>query len=159
MAEIIWIMHIEGGMVIKDHLNTRLKDNAYAEFINNVQMEAAKVEISCTSIFDNNCKGFKHNVTMRDIISNYKYPNTLKVISLKGVDIKAALERTAEYFTIVNAEIEVSKTGIYNKLQHYNYDMREGIDYIIDILNAVVSTLSMCNLLIFYTIILNTTNS
>lgn len=134
--------HIEGDMVIKDHLEARLKDNAYAEFINNVQMEAAKVDISTTAIFDNNCKGFKKNVTMRDIISNYKYPNTLKVISLKGTDIKAALERTSEYFTIVNGEVEVSKAGNYNKLQPYNYDMWEGIDYVIDISKPINSRIT-----------------
>ncbi|MEK6265850.1 MAG: hypothetical protein N2B06_13945 [Clostridium sp.] len=38
-----------------------------------------KVDISNTAIFDNHCTGFKHNVTMRDIIVNYKFPNTLKV--------------------------------------------------------------------------------
>ena len=96
---------IEGDMLIKDPLKARLKDNAYAEFINNVQMDAAKVDISNTAIFDNHCKGFKHNVTMRDIISNYKYPNTLKVISLKGADIKAALEKSAEYFSIVDGKL------------------------------------------------------
>jgi 2',3'-cyclic-nucleotide 2'-phosphodiesterase/3'-nucleotidase len=139
------IGHIEGDMVIKDHLEARLKDNAYIEFINNVQMEAAKVDISCTAIFDNNCKGFAHNVTMRDIISNYKYPNTLKVISLKGTDIKEALEKTAQYFSIINGEIEVSKAGICNKLQHYNYDMWEGIDYVIDISKPINSRITKIN--------------
>ncbi|MCB2292721.1 bifunctional metallophosphatase/5'-nucleotidase [Clostridium algoriphilum] len=129
--------NIEGDMLIKDPLKARLKDNAYTEFINNVQMEAAKVDISNTAIFDNQCKGFERNVTMRDIIANYKYPNTLKVISLKGSDIKAALEKTAQYFSIVNGEIEVSKVGIYPKLHHYNYDMWEGIEYIIDVSKSI----------------------
>jgi len=137
--------HIEGDMIIKDPLKVRLKDNAYTEFINNIQMEAAKVDISNTAIFDNHCKGFQHNVTMRDIISNYKYPNTLKVISLKGSDIKAALEKTAEYFSIVHCEIEVSKAGIYPKLQHYNYDMWEGIDYVIDISKPINSRVTKIN--------------
>ena len=137
--------HIEGDMLLKDHLKARLKDNAYTEFINNIQMEAAKVDISNTAIFDNHCKGFHHNVTMRDIISNYKYPNTLKVISLKGSDIKAALERTAEYFSIVHGKIEVSMNGSYPKLQHYNYDMWEGIDYIIDISKPINSRITKIN--------------
>ena len=137
--------HIEGNMLIKDQLKIRLKDNAYTEFINNVQMEAGKVDISNTAIFDIQCKGFKHKVTMRDIISNYKYPNTLKVISLKGCDIKAALEKTAQYFTIVNGEIEVSMNDIYLKLKHYNYDMWEGIDYIIDVSKPINSRITKIN--------------
>ena len=127
------IGNIEGDMLIKDPLKVRLKDNAFAEFINKIQMDAAKVDISNTAIFDNSCKGFDNNVTMRDIISNYKYPNTLKVIRLKGYDIKAALEKTAEYFSIANGEVGVSEESIFTKLQPYNYDMWEGIDYVMDI--------------------------
>ena len=136
---------IEGDMLIKDPMKARLKDNAFTEFINNIQMEAAKVDISNIAIFDNQCKGFNCNVTMRDIISNYKYPNTLKVIRLKGYDIKEALEKTAEYFSIVNGEIEVSKAGGRLKLQHYNYDMWEGIDYIIDVSRPIKSRVTKIN--------------
>lgn len=136
---------IEGDMLIKDPFMARLKDNAFTEFINNIQMEAANVDISNAAIFDNQCKGFNHNVTMRDIIANYKYPNTLKVINLKGYDIKKALEKTAEYFCIVNNKIEVSMAGIYPKLKHYNYDMWEGIDYIIDISKPVNSRITKIN--------------
>ncbi|MBC8059883.1 MAG: 5'-nucleotidase C-terminal domain-containing protein [Clostridiaceae bacterium] len=136
---------IEGDMLITDHLNARLKDNAFTEFINNIQMAVAKVDISNTAIFDNNCKGFGHNVTMRDIISNYKYPNTLKVLSLKGSDISAALEKTAGYFSIVNGEIEVNKGFVYPKLQHYNYDMWEGIDYVLDISKPINNRITKIN--------------
>jgi len=136
------IGNIEGDMLIRDPFKARLKDNAYTEFINNIQMDAAKVDISNVAIFDNHCKGFEHNVTMRDIISNYKYPNTLKVISLKGADMKAALEKTAEYFCIVNGVIEVNMAGIYSKLKHYNYDMWEGIDYIIDVSKPISSRIT-----------------
>jgi len=127
------IGYIEGTMNINNPFEARLKDNTFTEFINKVQMDAAKVDISNTAIFDDDCKGFGHNVTMRDIISNYKYPNTLKVLRLKGSDIKAALEKTAGYFSIVQGQIEVNKGFIYPKLQHYNYDMWEGIDYVLDI--------------------------
>jgi 2',3'-cyclic-nucleotide 2'-phosphodiesterase/3'-nucleotidase len=139
------IGHIEGDMLIRDPLKARLKDNAFAEFINNIQMDAAKVDISNTAIFDNNCKGFESNVTMRDIISNYKYPNSLKVISLKGYDIKAALEKTAEYFSMVNGELEVNKARIYPKLQHYNYDMWEGIEYVMDISKPINCRITKIN--------------
>jgi len=139
------IGHIEGDMLIKDHLKVRLKANAFTEFINNIQMDAAEVDISNTAIFDNNIKGFHQNVTMRDIISNYKYPNTLKVIRLKGSDIREALEKTAEYFSIVNGEIGVSMNGGYLTLRHYNYDMWEGIEYVIDISKPINSRITKIN--------------
>ncbi|MBU3114085.1 bifunctional metallophosphatase/5'-nucleotidase [Clostridium lacusfryxellense] len=136
---------IEGDMIIKDPFEARLKDNAYAEFINNVQMDAAKVDISNTAIFDNHCKGFKNNVTMRDIIANYKYPNTLKVISLKGADIKAALEKSAQYFSMVDGNLQVSMNGKYPKVHHYNYDMWEGIEYVIDVSKPINSRITKIN--------------
>ncbi len=38
--------------------------------------------------FHNTSPGFPTYVTMRDIVSNYIYPNTLKVIRITGADIK-----------------------------------------------------------------------
>ena len=71
---------------------------------------------------------------MRDVVSNYIYPNTLKVIRITGQDMKDALERSASYFKqYEGGEIEVNPAFSTPKPQHYNYDMWEGIDYLIDI--------------------------
>jgi len=74
---------------------------------------------------------------MRDIVSNYIYPNTLKVIRISGQDIKEALEQTAQYFTIENGKIKVNPAFSYPKPQHYNYDMWEGIEYELKISNPI----------------------
>ncbi|MBD1380377.1 bifunctional metallophosphatase/5'-nucleotidase [Metabacillus arenae] len=132
------IGHIQGDMEIHDPFSLRLEDNPLIEFINKVQMEAAGVDISNTALFHNHSPGFKESVTIRDIVSNYIYPNTLKVIRLKGHDIKGALERSATYFTLTEeGEIKVNPTFSSPKPQHYNYDMWEGIDYILDISQPV----------------------
>ncbi|MFT8323254.1 MAG: bifunctional UDP-sugar hydrolase/5'-nucleotidase [Bacillus sp. (in: firmicutes)] len=125
---------IDGNMIVADPLASRLEDNSLIEFINKVQMAAAEVQIANTALFNNESPGFKPNVTMRDIVSNYIYPNTLKVLALTGEDIKAALEQSAKYF-MLNEEGEpaVSSDFIHPKPQHYNYDMWEGIEYILDI--------------------------
>lgn len=129
---------IEGDMLITDPLLVRTGDHAAIEFINNVQMDIAGVEISNTSMFNNASPGFEPNVTMRDIISNYMFPNTLKVLRLSGKDIKEALEQSAQYFTLnEDGSLEVNPTYIYPKPQHYNYDMWEGIEYVLDIRNPV----------------------
>jgi 2',3'-cyclic-nucleotide 2'-phosphodiesterase/3'-nucleotidase len=71
---------------------------------------------------------------MRDIVSNYIYPNTLRVIRITGHDIKAALERSATYFEEYDGrEIKINNRFSKPKPQHYNYDMWEGIEYIINI--------------------------
>ncbi|MEH7224965.1 bifunctional metallophosphatase/5'-nucleotidase [Bacillus sp. JJ1566] len=122
-----------GNMTIEDPLKARLKDHALVEFINKVQMDVAKVSISNTALFNNVTKGFPTNITMRDVVSNYIYPNTLTVIRISGQDIKEALERSASYFMVENGDVTVNPNFTTPKPQHYNYDMWEGIDYIFDI--------------------------
>ncbi|MBN3553749.1 bifunctional metallophosphatase/5'-nucleotidase [Fictibacillus nanhaiensis] len=128
------IGQVDGDMKITDPMLTRLKDHPFIEFINKVQMDAAGVDISSTALFDDHSEGFSKHITMRDIVSNYVYPNTLKVIELTGQDMKDALERSASYFS-VNEEGNpiINPAFSIPKPQHYNYDMWEGIDYTIDL--------------------------
>lgn len=79
---------IYGDMQISDAMQTRLQDHPFIEFINKIQMDIANVSISCTSLFHNTSPCFPKYVTMRDIVSNYIYPNTLQVIRITGADIK-----------------------------------------------------------------------
>ncbi|MFD2627210.1 bifunctional metallophosphatase/5'-nucleotidase [Oceanobacillus kapialis] len=126
------IGHIEGDMSISDPLQVRITKHPFIEFIQKVQMEESGVDISVTSLLNNTSKGFTSAVTMRDVVSNYMYPNTLVVLELTGKDIKQALEKSAAYFTLNdNGEIAVNPSYETPKPQHYNYDMWEGIDYII----------------------------
>ncbi|MGG0737774.1 bifunctional metallophosphatase/5'-nucleotidase [Niallia taxi] len=129
---------IDGDMTVCDPMETRLSDSPLIEFINKVQMEAAGVKIANTALFNNDSPGFKPNVTMRDIVSNYIYKNTLKVLSISGKDIKEALEQSAKYFEVdESGNPTVNKSYLYPKPQHYNYDMWEGIDYVLDISKPV----------------------
>ncbi|MFC3039311.1 bifunctional metallophosphatase/5'-nucleotidase [Virgibacillus xinjiangensis] len=126
--------YIEGDMTIDDPLQTRIEKHPFIEFIQKVQMEASGVDISVTALLNNEAGGFKGQVTMRDIVSNYIYPNTLVVLELTGRDIHAALEKSADYFTLdEDRNIAVNPSYIEPKPQHYNYDMWEGIEYTIDV--------------------------
>lgn len=121
-----------GDFYIGDHLEARLRDNALIEFINRVQMEATGVSISCASILTEEITGWKTGpITIRDIISVYPHSNTLKVLQVSGADIKAALERSAECFTYIDNEIALKESKLTPKPIHCDYDMWEGIEYII----------------------------
>lgn len=125
---------ITGDMLVDDPMKIRTEDNPLIEFINKVQMDVSETTISNTALFHNGSPGFPQHVTMRDIVSNYIYPNTLKVIEISGQDIKDALERCASYFLVEsNGELTVNPDFTTPKPQHYNYDMWEGINYILDI--------------------------
>ncbi|WP_248930119.1 bifunctional metallophosphatase/5'-nucleotidase [Paenibacillus hamazuiensis] len=129
---------LKGDMLVRDPMATRLKDNPLIEFINKVQMEISGAPISNTALFDNISPGFPPDITMRDIVSNYIYPNTLQVIRISGQDMKDALERSASYFKQYDGgPIEVSPDFTTPKPQHYNYDMWEGIEYTINISRPV----------------------
>ncbi|RKQ30914.1 bifunctional metallophosphatase/5'-nucleotidase [Oceanobacillus halophilus] len=132
--------YIKGDMTIKDPFKARLKKHPFIQLIQEVQMNASGVDISVTSLLNNESTGFNSVVTMRDIVSNYMYPNTLVVLELTGKDIKAALEKSAAYFILdPNGELNVNPSYITPKPQHYNYDMWEGINYTINVRQPIGS--------------------
>ena len=120
-------------MNITDPMAARIHEHPYIEFINRVQMWASGAKISGTALFNNEGKGFGEIITMRDVITNYIYPNTLAVLKITGTDLKAALEQTANYLVLKDGQIVFNPQFIDPKPQYYNYDMYEGIDYAIDL--------------------------
>lgn len=128
------IGQVVGDMTIADPMQCRSAAHPFIAFMNKVQMDAAGVDISNAALLNNESEGFAETVTMRDILTNFMYPNTLTVLRLTGKDIKAALEQTAAYFQ-VNADgtLGVNPAYIEPKAQHYNYDMWEGIEYELNI--------------------------
>jgi 2',3'-cyclic-nucleotide 2'-phosphodiesterase/3'-nucleotidase len=127
-----------GDMRVTDPMALRLKEHPLIEFINRVQMELSGAAISNTALFDNISPGFPPDITMRDIVSNYIYPNTLQVIRISGQDIRDALEHSASYFAAYDGgPVRVSPSFSEPKPQHYNYDMWEGIEYKLNISRPV----------------------
>ncbi|MDK8182260.1 bifunctional UDP-sugar hydrolase/5'-nucleotidase [Paenibacillus sp. UMB4589-SE434] len=134
------IGQVEGDMTVTDAGQVRLSDHPLIEFINRVQMEYGQTTISNTALFDDTAPGFVGRITMRQVLANYIYANTLKVIRVTGQDIWDALEQTASYFDCTeqgSEHIRINEAYLYPKPQHYNYDMWEGIEYEIDISRAV----------------------
>ena len=120
------------------HLDMALNGSSLANFINQIQLETSKADISCTS-FANIIKGFNKNVTVRDIMSTYKFPNTLAVLEVNRKYLKLALERCASYFHIDNETISISNRFLKPKVQHYNYDYFNNIEYTFDLRKPVGS--------------------
>ncbi|USS84474.1 bifunctional metallophosphatase/5'-nucleotidase [Fructilactobacillus myrtifloralis] len=131
------LAHIDGSMTYTDPFEVRLHGSAFVNFIQKVQMETMGCDISATALFSNEARGFENPITMRNIITNYVYPNTLSLLEISGADLKAALEKTAEYFTIKNGEIIVDPKYHHPKIRDYNYDMYAGIDYTIKVSNPI----------------------
>lgn len=114
------------------HLDMAINGSHLANFINQIQLEESGADISCTS-FANSIKGFDKNVTVRDIMSTYMYPNTLVLLEVSREDLKLALERSASYFNNNSGELSVSDLFLKPKVEHYNYDYFANINYTFDL--------------------------
>lgn len=133
------IATVQGDMLYENAMDVRIHKHPYVQFLQQLQMEVTGAPISCTSLFHDQPGGFKPVVTMRDIVTNYIFPNTLKVLAVTGEQLMLALEQCASYFTVENDEITVAPSFLYPKAQPYNYDMWEGICYTMDISKALGS--------------------
>lgn len=114
-------------------LTMALEGTLIANFFNQVQLDASGADISATSLA-NTVKGFDTQITIRDIVSTYIFPNTLKTILVNRKVLKTALERCAEYFDY-NCEGEpcISEGFLSPIVQHFNYDYFAGIEVTMDI--------------------------
>ncbi len=110
------------------HIEMALSGSNLANFINRIQLYASGADIACTS-FANSIKGFNTDVTVRDIVSTYVYPNTLVVYEVTGEILKRALSRSAEYFYYDGEEVRISDSFLKPKVEHYNYDYFSNIEY------------------------------
>ncbi|MHA7583289.1 bifunctional metallophosphatase/5'-nucleotidase [Paenibacillus vandeheii] len=128
------IGEVAGDLSIADPAALRLAAHPFIAFVHQVQMEATGAQISNTALLSEEARGFGALITVRDVLSNFIYPNTLTVLELRGQDIRDALEQTARYFEVeASGEVIVNPAYMQPKPQHYNYDMWAGIEYELDI--------------------------
>lgn len=117
------------AMPIESPLQARLNGHPYINLINRIQSDATGVDISATSLFNDQVQGFQEIVTRRQIVNSYVYPNTLAVVAITGAQLKAAIEQSVNYFTVENDQITVAQDYLVPKVQHFNYDMYSGVEY------------------------------
>ncbi|WP_413375659.1 bifunctional metallophosphatase/5'-nucleotidase [Paenibacillus taichungensis] len=134
------IGEVAGDLSITDSAALRLAAHPFIAFVHQVQMEATGAQISNTALLSEEARGFGSLITVRDVLSNFIYPNTLTVLELRGQDIRDALEQTARYFEVeASGEVVVNPAYMQPKPQHYNYDMWAGVEYELDISKPVGS--------------------
>lgn len=126
------IGQVEGDMSINNMFYARLNGHPFTNFLNKLQLELTGADISAVSLFDT-AIGFKDKITVRDVLVNYPYSNTLRLIEISGEDLKHALEKTASYFDKEDNQIIINPKYHYPKNRSYIYDIFYGIDYEIDL--------------------------
>lgn len=113
-------------------IDSMLLGNHIADFFNYVQKEATGADISITAL-NNELFSFSKNVTIREILSSYQYPNSLYLIEVGERELLEALETTASFFILANGIPTISEKYLYPKMELYNYDYYYGIEYEFDL--------------------------
>jgi 2',3'-cyclic-nucleotide 2'-phosphodiesterase / 3'-nucleotidase / 5'-nucleotidase len=103
-----------------DAHEARTRDTPILDFVNEVMRRTANADLSATAAFDINSRLPKGPVRIADIAGLYIYDNTLKAVRITGAQLRAYLEKSAEYFGS-------------NNIPGYNFDVISGADYTIDI--------------------------
>ena len=117
----------------REHMDMAVNGSVIANFFNQVQLEASGADLSLTSL-GNVVKGFNRQVTIRDVVATYVFPNTLKTLKVDRKILKACMERCAEYFELgEDGKLQVSQSFLMPIVQHYNYDYLTGLEVTIDV--------------------------
>ncbi len=75
----------------------------------------------------NEIAGFRSEVSVRDIIATYPYPNTLIVCRISGKQLKQVMGGAREYFAVAtDGTVQVAESFLVPKVEHYNYDYYMG---------------------------------
>ena len=126
----------DGPILIEDEFQARLQKHPLVSLVNQVQIHRAKSQLASSALF-NGVVGFNQEITMRDLVTTYLYPNTAVVKKITGKALREMLEFSANYFTInESGNIAYSPEFDLPKPQHYNYDMVDGVDYTIKVSNT-----------------------
>lgn len=72
-------------------------------------------------------------VAIKDVADIYLYPNTLRVVKVKGAQVREWLERSAGLFNRIDPALTAEQELINTKFPSYNFDIIDGVTYRIDV--------------------------
>ncbi|NMW85250.1 bifunctional metallophosphatase/5'-nucleotidase [Peptoniphilus sp. AGMB00490] len=111
----------------EDKIKMATEGSALADLINKIQREYTSSDISITS-FANVVSGLKKNLTTRDVLNTYRFPNTAIVLEIDGKTLRKALEQNYTYIEY-DGEYKIAKRFLEPKEEHYNFDFFYGISF------------------------------
>ncbi|MGX7052378.1 bifunctional metallophosphatase/5'-nucleotidase [Leuconostoc palmae] len=130
------IAHLINAVPIQSPLHLAQYGNDILQLIAHVELEASKADLALVSL-NNNDSTFPQKLTLRHILQNYPFDNTLVIKKIFGKQLKESLEHTAEYFKLSKGELMINDEWLVPKVEHYNYDLVYGLSYTIDVTRPV----------------------
>ena len=124
-------------------LDVRKQPHRLVDWIHQLQRHACDADLSVVSL-PNEMAGFQGEVTVRDLAATFVFANTLTLLAMTGRAILDALEQTATYFEVEQGRLVTSPAFLSPKVEHYNYDMYQGIEYVIDASSPIGQRIRTC---------------
>jgi 2',3'-cyclic-nucleotide 2'-phosphodiesterase (5'-nucleotidase family) len=114
----------------------RVRDTPIIDFINQVQRRVAGTDLSSAAAFNLDAVIPEGDVSVADIARLYVYDNnTLMAVRITGTELRAYLEKSAEYY---NECPDGRCERVTNRsVPGFNYDIVLGVDYTFDLTRPV----------------------
>ena len=113
----------------------RVRDTPILDLINEVQRKAAGADLSATAAFSTSARIPRGPVTVADVAGLYVYDNTLKALRISGAQLRAFIEKSAEYYLPCPGGRCERITN--PAVPGYNFDVVSGVDYTLDLSRPV----------------------
>jgi 2',3'-cyclic-nucleotide 2'-phosphodiesterase / 3'-nucleotidase len=124
---------LEAPIEPEEKLSCALSGSAVAHLINEAQIEASGADISCTAL-PNGATGLPAKVMERDICAAYPFANLLMKAEITREVLLSSLERCASYLELgPDGKPQISDLFLRPKVEHYNFDLYEGIHAVADL--------------------------
>lgn len=132
---------ITSDLTIKDPLSARSKKHPLFQLINEIQLSLTGGDISLASL-PNDTHGLPHDVSLNDIAVSFPFENDIVLLEVTGDILIQALEQNASYFDLKDGKLIINKAFLIPKVEHYNYDVYDGIEYTMDIKKPIGKRIS-----------------
>lgn len=113
----------------------RVEDTPILDLINEVQRRVTGAELASTAAFSLSATIPEGPVTVADVAGLYVYDNTLKAIRISGAELRAYIEKSAEYY--LPCPGATCERVVNERVAGYNFDAVTGIDYTLDLTRPV----------------------
>jgi 2',3'-cyclic-nucleotide 2'-phosphodiesterase (5'-nucleotidase family) len=113
----------------------RTRDTPILDLVNEVQRRVSGADLSSTAAFTLTSRIPEGPVTVADVAGLYVYDNTLKAIRITGEQLRAYLERSAEYY--LPCPDGACERVVNPAVPGYNFDVVSGVDYTLDLTRPV----------------------
>ncbi|MBD0319195.1 MAG: 5'-nucleotidase C-terminal domain-containing protein [Gemmatimonadetes bacterium] len=113
----------------------RTQDTPILDLINEVQRTVSGAELSAAAAFSLDARIPAGPITVADVAGLYLYDNTLKAVRISGAQLRAFIEKSAEYY--LPCPGGRCEKVVNPAVPGYNFDVVSGVDYTLDISRPV----------------------